>query len=223
MIKLFTQLQYDQANNTDLLPLQCEQCNQTFYINKSLINRAENPKNTVKFKFCSRQCVIINKNKKVQIQCTNCNKIFEKSPSAIKSVNQFCGSSCSASYNNKHKTTGTRRSKLESWIESQLIQKYPNLKFVFNGKEAINSELDIYLPELNLAFELNGIFHYEPIYGQDKLNQIQNNDGRKFQACLEKQIELCILDTSQLKYFKKSNIIPYFDIISKIIENKLIQ
>ena len=38
--------------------------------------------------------------------------------------------------------------------------------------EAINSELDVYVPSLNLAFELNGIFHYEPIYGEKKLNQI---------------------------------------------------
>ena len=91
---------------------------------------------------------------------------------------------------------------------------------VFNSKEIINSELDIYLPKLKLAFELNGIFHYESIYGQNKLDQIQNNDNRKFQACLEQGIEICIIDSSQQKYFKKETSQKYLDIITNIINNK---
>ena len=77
-------------------------------------------------------------------------------------------------------------------------------------------------PSLKLAFELNGIFHYEPIYGDKKLNSTQNNDKRKFQACLEKQIELCVIDTSQLKYFKKSNAQKYLDIVVFLINKKLV-
>jgi hypothetical protein len=73
---------------------------------------------------------------------------------------------------------------------------------------------------MKLAFELNGIFHYESIYGEAKLHQIQNNDKRKFQACLERGIELCIIDSSNLKYFKESNAKPYLDIIINIINKK---
>jgi hypothetical protein len=72
-----------------------------------------------------------------------------------------------------------------------------------------------------LAFELNGIFHYEPIYGDNKLEQIQNNDNRKFQACLEKNIELCIIDTSQLKYFKEKNCLKYLEIVQSVVGNRL--
>ena len=68
---------------------------------------------------------------------------------------------------------------------------------------------------------LNGIFHYEPIYGQDKLSQIQNNDNRKFQACIENGIELCIIDSSQQKYFKEQSSLKYLNIITNII-NKLL-
>ena len=82
--------------------------------------------------------------------------------------------------------------------------------------------MDIYIPQLKLAFELNGVFHYEPIFGSEKLNQIQNNDGRKFQACLERGIELCIVDTSKLNYFKESNALPYLEIVQKIINYKQI-
>ena len=162
--------------------------------------------------------------------CAHCNIIIEydkflgkrtekrKKLKQGKVYNYFCCSSCAATYNNTHKTKGNRKSKLEFYLEKELPLLYPDMEFHFNRKDAINSELDIYIPSMKLAFELNGIFHYEPIYGETKLDQIQNNDKRKFQACLERGIELCIIDSSNLKYFKESNAKPYLDIILKIIE-----
>jgi hypothetical protein len=154
--------------------------------------------------------------------CAHCHKPVRVTPCEhrkSKSGRSFCDSSCAAFYNNTHKTAGTRRSKLEKWLEIKLTSIY-HFDIAFNRKDAINSELDIYIPSLKLAFELNGIFHYEPIYGSDKLARIQNNDSRKFQACIERGIELCIIDTSRLKYFKEQNAEPYFRIISDIITTK---
>ena len=125
--------------------------------------------------------------------------------------------SCAGTYNNTHKTHGTRRSKLEVWIEEQLTKLYPNLEIHFNQKDTINSELDIYIPSMKIAFELNGIFHYEPIFGEDQLNKIQNNDHRKFAACHEAGISLCVIDTSGQKYFKPKSSQRYLDIITGII------
>ena len=68
-----------------------------------------------------------------------------------------------------------------------------------------------------MAFELNGIFHYEPIYGEEKLDKIQNNDERKFAACREAGISLCIIDTSSQKYVKPNTSKKYLDIIIEII------
>jgi len=96
---------------------------------------------------------------------------------------------------------------------------FPNLEFHLNKKDTINSELDIYVPRLKLAFELNGIFHYEPIFGKEKLSQIQNNDHRKFQACLERKIEFCTIDTSSLKYFKGRNAKKYLKIFKNNRKN----
>jgi hypothetical protein len=83
--------------------------------------------------------------------------------------------------------------------------------------------LDIYIPSLKLAFELNGIFHYEPIYGKEKLENTQNNDGRKFQACLECGIEFCTIDVSAQKYFKEKTSQIYLDIVTDILNKKLVE
>lgn len=156
--------------------------------------------------------------------CTQCNTLFEKYLCEYKkSPNHFCNSSCSATYNNTHKTKGTRVSKLEIYLQEQLTKLFPSLEIHYNRKDAINSELDIYIPSLKLAFELNGIFHYEPIFGEEKLTQIQNNDSRKYQACIEKGISLCIIDVSSLKYFKKDNAKKYLDIIVDIICHSLLR
>ena len=88
---------------------------------------------------------------------------------------------------------------------------------MYNDKNIINSELDIYIPSFKLAIELNGIFHFKSIFGQEKLFQIQNNDHHKFQACLEQGIDLYTIDTSQQKYFKEQTAKKYLDVIIGVL------
>jgi transcription elongation factor Elf1 len=204
------------------IELDCEYCGDSF---KKSIHHYNHEKNRPNKKwFCSKACFSLYKNKRKNVVCKNCGISFEKKEyEIINHPNHFCSRSCAAKYNNTHKSVGNRRSKLEIWLELKLKEKYSNLEIHFNRKDAINSELDIYFPDLKLAFELNGIFHYEPIYGPEKLSKIQNNDDRKFQACLEKGIELCIIDTSQQKYFKEASSQEYLDIISLIVEQRLAQ
>lgn len=217
----YTQKEFNTAKARDLLTLQCEHCNKFFQRTKrDILQRI------VKLgrqKFCSRLCDKQSKNKSQVVACCNCGESFHKMPSQIKkSNNNFCSKSCATTYNNTHKTHGTRRSKLEVWLEQQLPSLYPSLEFHFNRKDAINAELDIYIPSLKLAFELNGLFHYEPIFGPEKLAQIQNNDERKHAACLERGIELCWIDTSALKYFKEKNIVKYLAVIQEVIDRKFV-
>ncbi len=222
---LYTELDFSQAKSNDGLKLKCLTCNGIFLKKKKyiidIINRGGNLTKAGTGYFCSKKCANFLKNRKKECQCSNCNKSFIKKQSEIKkSLNHFCSSSCAASYNNKNKTHGTIRSKLETWLEEKLTNVYPNLQIHFNRKDTINSELDIYIPSFKLAVELNGIFHYEPIYGIEKLEKIQNNDERKFQACLERGIEFCIIDTSSQKYFKESTSQKFLDIICNIIKLK---
>lgn len=225
MIPKYTQNEYLSAKSKDLLPLLCKNCNKIFFIEKHYITKIVN--NTSKantLDFCSKSCSGSYKKKTLTIKCTNCNKNFTIKNSQnkrSKSGNHFCSQSCAAIYNNTHKTKGTRRSKLEQYLEHKLNELYPQLEILFNEKTTINSELDIYIPSLKLAFELNGIFHYEPIFGESKLNSIQQNDANKFQKCQEHGISLCIIDTSSQKYFKEQSSIKFLNIIKNIIDEKL--
>lgn len=129
----------------------------------------------------------------------------------------FCNRSCSATYNNTHKTYGTRRSKLEVYLENKLIVEYTNLEFVFNKKSTIKSELDIFIPQLNIAFELNGIYHYKSIHGASLLKRIQNNDLLKQRACQEKNITLYTIDTSALSTFNEKAATQYLNTVKELI------
>ncbi len=173
-------------------------------------------------RFCCKMCASQFQKKTIIEKCAYCNITFDTLPCfRKKSKNAFCSCSCAAKYNNAHKTHGTRRSKLEVYLEEKLKEKYPNIEIHFNRKDTINSELDIYFPSLKLAFELNGIYHYEPIHGTEKLASVQNNDNRKFQACLEKGIDLCVIDVSIVRHFASNKGEKYLIVMDNIIKQKL--
>ena len=168
--------------------------------------------------WCSVKCRYPD-NKKRLVSCLKCSKEFFKlNAECVKSPNHYCSHSCSASYNNTHKTHGTRRSKLEIYLEEQIKEQYPHLELICNQKTAIESELDFYFPELRFAIELNGITHYEPIYGEDKFEKIQNNDKRKVIACYEKEIELAIIDSSTCSYLNEAAKMKYKNLVFELLE-----
>ena len=220
MKALYTKEEFNKAKLKDKLSCECYICSKPFLVKKHSIMYAL--KGTRDYaKYCSKPCQSIGQIKRQKCNCLNCGLEFGKKIAEFKrSKKHFCSQSCSVSYNNTHKKTGTRRSKLEIYLEQQLTILYPALQIDYNKKDTINSELDIYIPSLKLAVELNGIYHYEPIHGQNKLEQIQNNDQRKFQACLEKNIELLLIDVSGFKHWKEEKANFFLKIIVQIINDK---
>jgi hypothetical protein len=220
MKPLYTKEEFDLAKNETQLPLTCINCNKVFYRPKKYIKPALSGTNKrLKIDFCNINCFRNRKINSISVTCDWCGKAKLKAKCEIaRTKHNFCNSSCAAKYNNSHKSHGTRRSKLEIWIEKQLKIIYPKIAIQFNCLDAINAELDIYIPSLHLAFELNGIFHYEPIFGNHKLEKIENNDKQKFYACTQKQISLCVIDTSTLIYFKEENAKKFLKIICDIID-----
>jgi hypothetical protein len=200
-----------------MVPLICNHCNILFDRNLRDFNISVNRRNQKKF-YCSRRCTTEARINKQTFLCTECTREFQRIPAeAKKSKNHFCSLSCAATYNNKHKTYWCRRSKLEIYIEEQVSFDFPKLELICNDKEAIGSELDFYFPELRFAIELNGIFHYEPIYGNDKLKRIQNNDKNKLIRCYEEGIELAIIDSSQCKHLTQKAKDKYYGIVKELL------
>lgn len=202
------------------IPLECEHCGNIFYQPKNRILavlKGNSMKN--KHKYCSTSCV--SKSQMIQhiVNCNNCGKeVSVQNKEFLKSTNHFCCRSCAVTYNNTHKTQGIRRSKLEKYLEEQIELNYPELKCLYNSKELINSELDFYFPTLKFAIELNGIFHYEPIYGQEKFKRIQNNDKQKLLACEKLGVELCIVN-SNVKHVNDKKKIEFWNMVNEIIKN----
>lgn len=223
MKPLYTPDNFNKAKSRDSLPLECYQCHKTFTttkneIQKYLKRQKENNPRRNQLKYCSVECRDIGKISGANIKCKQCEKIIYKQRRHInKNNNLFCSSSCAATWNNNHKTWGSRRSKLEIWLESKLTEIFPKMEIHYNSNKAVGCELDIYIPLLKLAFELNGIFHYEPIYGEKWFNNIKYNDKRKFQNCILNKISLCIIDTSSQNKFTPENSKKYLDIILNII------
>jgi len=224
MIPLFTQEEFESSRSRQKLPLQCKRCGKTFFRPKNEIQTARLETRKESMDYCNQSCQAKKQfeGHQLTVSCDYCKSSFKRKVSQIrKHKHHFCSHPCAAKFHNTHKQTGTRRSKLEVWLAEKLIVLHPDLEFHFNRTDAIDAELDIFIPSLKLAFELNGVFHYEPVFGQGKLDRIQSNDERKFAACTEKGVGLCILDVSKVKYFKERTSRPFLDIIERIISQAI--
>ena len=120
---------------------------------------------------------------------------------------KFCGKKCFGKYHSEHRATKWdvkkfERSKAEKWFEEILTSRYKfNVKY--NISSVVGKELDIYIPHLNIAFEINGACHYKPIFGQETLDRTMKADKEKAYRCNKKGIDLFVIDISKAEHFYK--------------------
>jgi hypothetical protein len=212
---LFSEEEYNSCKWSKHLTIKCDQCNKIYRVGKRKVFEQKNT--NTKTHFCSDKCRLSYRRVRYYlVRCKTCEKYVLRTQKNLKKYsNVFCCSSCAARYNNTHKTKGHRRSKLEIWIEKELKIKFPNLTILCNQKNQIQSELDLYIPELKLAIELNGIFHYRPIYGIKKFNKIKTMDLIKTVQCLNQNITLLKIkvpdrDTMQSRLEILQSLLEYF-------------
>lgn len=146
-------------------------------------------------------------------KCPQCGKIIKLTP-YIASKRKFCCGTCRNNFNNKN-ICGTT-SKAESILYNEIIKKFPKLNVIRNDRIILNGlELDIYLPELKIAIEWNGVFHYKDVHKNKKLELIKNKDLLKEQMCKELGINLIVIKdlTSNKKFIleKVNEIVSYIE------------
>ncbi len=167
--------------------------------------------------YCNDNCRKNKQKKKYNHICKRCNTSYISE--RINSI--YCSGSCRSTnlqlFTYAHKSGGRSRSKIELYLEEKLPKDFPDVIFNFNDKKTIGSELDIYMPQLKIGIELNGIIHYEPIYGEATLIRTQNNDKRKMLNCSELGIELIVINMGK-KGLSKSQIKEIYQEIYSIIE-----
>lgn len=208
---------FDALRNIDEIQLCCSVCHKNYKRLKRNILRRYNTFNTYPM-FCSDKCRASTQSKEIEVTCLTCDTSFYKKNSQVKKTDKhFCSNSCRATYFNINKSTGFNRSKIEFYLEEKLKEDFKNLNILFSNRTVIGKELDIYVPDLNLAFEIQGIFHYEPIFGQKKLEQIQKNDLEKINKCYQENIELIHIDCSKQKQFDEKS----SEIFLQQISNKI--
>lgn len=175
------------------ITLECAHCNKSFRKLKNLHTWCTTHTNQKEF-FCCPRCANLHAIRSQTVTCKQCSKSFIKRLSEIKSYpNHFCSHSCSATFSNKTRLK-TRRSKCEIALFEMLVKEFPNLDILPNDKTMLEGyEVDIAIPQLKLAIEWNGIVHFKPIYGQEKLNKIQNRDQEKLLLATNKNINLIII------------------------------
>lgn len=109
-------------------------------------------------------------------------------------------------------------SKLEHYLFNRLIEDGYKVDF-HKEQSLLNTKLqiDLFLPKLNVAIEVDGLSHFEPVWGQDALKRNQGYDNKKTGLILGKG--LVLIRVVQKKDFSKSRAHAIYEQLVPILEN----
>lgn len=141
--------------------------------------------------------------------CSSCNTPLLRTKAQIsysKTQTFFCSKTCKASYLHKFQIKFRPRSKAELYLSELIKSNFPDLEVMENVRNILsdNLEIDIFIPSLKLCIELNGPVHYFPIWGEDKLKNVQNKDIKKQIEIQKLKMNLIVIDISKLTSKKKT-------------------
>ena len=109
-------------------------------------------------------------------------------------------------------------SKLEKFLLKHLIDNGYRVEF---HKEQVLSntklQIDIYLPELTTAIEVDGPSHFEPVWGQETLTRNQQYDRKKTGLIIGKGMKL--IRIQQQKDFTPTRAKLIFNKLQKVLED----
>jgi len=112
-------------------------------------------------------------------------------------------------------------SKLELFLLDNLLKD--GYKVDFHKEQILSNtklQIDLFLPTLNVAIEVDGLSHFEPVWGQQTLNRNKTYDNKKTGLIIGKG--LVLIRIKQLKDFSPSRANKIYnelvDVLDKIIK-----
>jgi very-short-patch-repair endonuclease len=122
------------------------------------------------------------------------------------------------SANSAVRETSRVGSKLEHYLLNRLIGDGHKVDF---HKEQILSntklQIDLFLPNLGVAIEVDGPSHFEPVWGKDSLERNKKYDNKKTGLIIGKNLKL--IRIKQKKDFSKSRACIIYDELKIILTN----
>lgn len=118
--------------------------------------------------------------------------------------------------NNAVRETSKTGSKLEKYLLNKLLKNGYKVDF-HREQTLLNTKLqiDLFLPKHNIAIEIDGPSHFEPVWGKESLDKNKKYDAKKEGLILGKGLKL--IRVKQTKDFSKSRAdIIYIDLVEKI-------
>ena len=146
--------------------------------------------------------IINNKDKLLTIRCPLCNNTYDITTILYYKRKEYKTCLCT-----KCNPIDKQISGLEIQLLNFIKENYDG-EIIENDRKILNGkELDIYLPEINLAFEFNGLYWHSEIY------KPKNYHYNKTKKCQDKEIQLLHIYEDDWQYRE--------DIIKSMILNKL--
>lgn len=224
---LFSQEEYEenispQKLHNKVLSCRCINCGNSFYISAYDVNDLYQRKNkTCRWLFCSWSCLSEYRSKKQEYTCDYCGKKIYRSESNARTFSgrHFCSQTCSRQYQKEHPTEyrGGSRSNIEKLFCYVINDLMPEYKQEYNNRKVLDGfEVDLYLPELILGVEFNGITHYKDVYNNpDKFERRQERDRLKLEKAKEKRVALYVMDISDMNSLYPTTAVKY--LINKLL------
>jgi very-short-patch-repair endonuclease len=109
-------------------------------------------------------------------------------------------------------------SKLEHFLMELLIEK--GYKVEFHKEQILSNtklQIDIYLPALTTAIEVDGPSHFEPVWGEDTLNKNQKYDQKKTGLIIGRGMRL--VRVKQSKDFSPTRARIIFDKLHTLLQD----
>jgi very-short-patch-repair endonuclease len=122
------------------------------------------------------------------------------------------------SANSAVRETSRFGSKLEHYLLNRLITD--GYKVDFHKEQILSNtklQIDLFLPNLGVAIEVDGPSHFEPVWGKDSLERNKKYDNKKTGLIIGKNLKL--IRIKQTKDFSKSRACIIYDELKIILKN----